>query len=531
MQRLIMALIAALTLAGCAGGDARDVRKEYTGESAPAATVVQRLASDEAYARARTAIRPPRENVAAYLLVTRQAKWGAPPETEAIEAYARSAIDKLMQGVPIDIPPPTVQVAECDDLPNTLRIGVIQLCRGSVLRAPDDAAFMFLMAHELAHYALDHAGNLERRKAAAAPLHDLAALATVATWGASGVFAAMIPALAGETAIGAGQGAVVGGVSRALEDEADLLGIDLLVAAGYGPEPSLDMLARGPEAHGRFSLADAQRTLQRTRRSRNALSTVGNWIGGQIGDRRPAESRERRIDLVRAYVTRFHVESLGRTKAPSPLRAPALQQAGLWRQAMSRARDALASGGDVSLALDRAGGVWRTNPHFRHEVQRALRDEFSASQADYAARSPTCAEEAAILKAEEARPPFNKYRSLLYHCVARAEHAAALPYYAQALEVSTRAQVHLAYGPSSELAVLAFLSRDRRTQSRAERLCQAAVAADGLRSRRSERRIRETAAYRCNARRRARGKADVEGGMQAAYWSAFRYLVLDPLGH
>jgi predicted Zn-dependent protease len=133
--------------------------------------------------------------------------------------------------------------------------GYVYVTRQLVALMNDEAELAFVMGHEVAHVAAQHAKKREQRSAL------------------TGIGAALLGALTGSNIIGnlAGTGAQLYtlGYSRDQEREADSLGLRYLARAGYDPDASGDILA----ALGAQTALEARLAGQNGREPASWLST------------------------------------------------------------------------------------------------------------------------------------------------------------------------------------------------------------------------------------------------------------------
>lgn len=182
------------------------------------------------------------------------------------------------------IPDPTFQAYAAEDGSIFVAAGMLQS-----LESRDEVAA--LLAHEYVHVLRKHPGKsvLESAKGVGAGLTSLYLDREYAGVSASRPSTDYVrDALVRETAMQSVQAGIVPTRARAQEDEADRLGTDLMVAAGYNPIGMMDML-------GRMELWEQQRR-QAGVPSPAVQQGVAATLGKYLQNSDQARSAKRRLD-------------------------------------------------------------------------------------------------------------------------------------------------------------------------------------------------------------------------------------------
>ncbi len=183
------------------------------------------------------------------------------------------------------IPDPTFQAYAAEDGAIFIAAGMLQS-----LESRDEVAA--LIAHEYAHVLRRHSGKsaLETLKGVGAGLTSL-----YLDYEYAGKVSASRPstdyirhALMRETAMQSVQAGIVPTRARAQEDEADRLGTDLMVAAGYNPIGMMDML-------GRMELWERMRLQAQAAQPPGAPSALGTAVVRYAQNSEQARSASRRL--------------------------------------------------------------------------------------------------------------------------------------------------------------------------------------------------------------------------------------------
>lgn len=183
------------------------------------------------------------------------------------------------------IPDPTFQAYAAEDGSIFIAAGMLQS-----LRSRDEIAA--LIAHEYVHVLRRHSGKslLETAKGVGAGLTSLYLDREYANVSASRPSTDYVRhALMRETAMQSVQAGIVPTRARGQEDEADKLGTDLMVAAGYNPIGMMDML-------GRMELWERQRQQAGAPPPAALQDGVAATVGRYLQNSDQARSAKRRLD-------------------------------------------------------------------------------------------------------------------------------------------------------------------------------------------------------------------------------------------
>lgn len=183
------------------------------------------------------------------------------------------------------IPDPTFQAYAAED-------GSIFVAAGMLRSLESRDEVVALLAHEYAHVLRRHPGKsaLETAKGVGAGLTSLYLDRQYANVSASRPSTDyMRHALMRETAMQSVQAGIVPTRARSQEDEADLMGTDLMVAAGYNPIGMMDLL-------GRMALWERQRARAGTSAAPAGQAGVAATLGRYLQNSEHARSAKRRLD-------------------------------------------------------------------------------------------------------------------------------------------------------------------------------------------------------------------------------------------
>lgn len=183
------------------------------------------------------------------------------------------------------IPDPTFQAYAAEDGSIFVAAGMLQS-----LESQDEIAA--LLAHEYVHVLRKHPGKsaLETAKGVGAGLTSIYLDREYAGVNASRPSTDYVRhALLRETAMQSVQAGIVPTRARAQEDEADRLGTDLMVAAGYNPIGMMDML-------GRMELWEQQRRQARAQQPQGTAQGLAAIVSRYAQNSDQARSAKRRLD-------------------------------------------------------------------------------------------------------------------------------------------------------------------------------------------------------------------------------------------
>jgi Zn-dependent protease with chaperone function len=295
-------------------------------------------------------------------------------------------------------------VIEAEDEPNAgaAEHGTIKVTLGLIRAAQNEDELAFILAHEIAHVLLRHHdknwGDAARQYLMRGAVVAADVSKGIAQAKGTPPSASVDKAMLAYTGIDLASGVAIASFTREQEDEADLLAIDLLIAAGYNAAAAAQVIARLPELEPRASSPSHGRTASQSaaRRATQPNQGVGEFLGAMfqsmgeavragIQDLRSESSRRHRTgDERSAYIAEylaqeyprrprptFAAEALAAARSAAPVKAAIAQHEAAWkanerikandlRAAESAAAAALANGGErqIEPALAAARVRW-----------------------------------------------------------------------------------------------------------------------------------------------------------------------------
>jgi Zn-dependent protease with chaperone function len=292
--------------------------------------------------------------------------------------YVNDVLARLVQQSPVRNVPAVAYVTATDQFGAVTSADAnIFVCLGTIQAVGSEPALAAVLAHELAHAIRGHAGTDTIANMQATGVMwtgvALAGQQQLARYGGGGLPGGAGLANAAENQallLKVSQRVALPSWTRTQEREADLLGLDLLVRAGYDPKAFVDMLDVQLEAEVREtsdeSLAASMKTMfQSTAATGSVPSTgamltkVGGFFVEKLGRSHP-DTKERR-DTITQYIAR-HYPSAAAAKPPASGWGKALgerQTKGILRnyKVAKEARDQLASGNVSGAALSAGESV------------------------------------------------------------------------------------------------------------------------------------------------------------------------------
>lgn len=270
------------------------------------------------------------------------------------DALAR-VLDNVRRGAGRDAPPARIHVTPDPGLhAYAAEDGSIFIAVGMLRSLDSEDELAALVAHEYAHVLRQHAGRsaLQRGKDIAA---GLSALYMDYEYGGRPLQASrpetgfIRHALLREAAMHSVQSGIVPGRARAQEDEADRIGVDLMVAAGYNPVGMVDMLGRldaweaqrqaAAEAAGqslpeggvgdavvRYARTSAHARTARRKLDGDSSGVVDSLIGAAVDSTRQSVGRAgrshrdstERVELAMAHIQSRHGDRERPDMRPAP---------------------------------------------------------------------------------------------------------------------------------------------------------------------------------------------------------------------
>lgn len=237
-------------------------------------------------------------DVDAYYAGPYRTEFGQPAAYAGVELALQSLADDILKGSGLE-PKIKVELDDCSDLnvAEGRKEGVLRLCRGTLALFQSQDHLAFLMSHELAHVILQH-GRRDWRVGAAQGASTVGTLALMVAGGSSGTgWLPFMPAINQAIVV---PSRVISGYRPNEEREADFLGVDLAIGAGYSPQE----LLCGAKF---FLVADASGA---TDCRPIALRTDRRGVWGRIfGTNVQAVSHDEdgaRYAALEAYIARFH---------------------------------------------------------------------------------------------------------------------------------------------------------------------------------------------------------------------------------
>lgn len=269
-------------------------------------------------------------------------KAGMIVQNEILETYLNELLQKIVANAPKPYPPMTAHVlADFNYSAEATADGDIYVNLGLLETAASEGELAAVMAHEASHIILGHHERLElfetQKKLADGAVSAVAIASSLKQGQNSGTFSLEQGANTRETQTAFAVASAVTFVAsdvissswgREQEDQADLLGADMMVRAGYNPEPGATALeriasdistAKQREEEANNSTASLEQSLAANPSlagfTQGMTSALGSALSGALKGvrdffRREHLSPERRRAAYLAYVDREHSEAL-----------------------------------------------------------------------------------------------------------------------------------------------------------------------------------------------------------------------------
>lgn len=194
---------------------------------------------------------------------------------DTLETYANSILEKLQKAWPGDNPPSHVFFVPSAEFSAFYSDGGIFVAHGLIRKLESEDELAALLAHEYAHALLEHdviasASELANRVYGTANMYLHVKFGTGDTGG-------MIEQYLLNRAVNeASQSALLPAFSREQEDEADSLGTDLLIRAGYNPIAMTYLLQRVADWETRNEKIAEKRRVQLSEMIKSSMASTGS---------------------------------------------------------------------------------------------------------------------------------------------------------------------------------------------------------------------------------------------------------------
>lgn len=242
------------------------------------------------------------DKVAAFRQGPFRDEFGDPAPYPEVEASLQALADSILKSSGLE---PRIQVVldDCSDLTiaEGRKEGILRLCRGTLSLFQSQDHLAFLMSHEIAHILLQH-GRRDWRIGASQGASVLGTLAFMVAGGSTGM--GWLPFMPAINQALVTPSRVISGYRPAEEREADFLGVDLAIAAGFSPAEILC----GAKF---FLVADASGASDCRPLASRAGETGGVW-GRIFGTNVKAVTHDEdgvRYAALEAYLAKFHASA------------------------------------------------------------------------------------------------------------------------------------------------------------------------------------------------------------------------------
>ncbi|WP_207479626.1 M48 family metalloprotease [Arenibaculum pallidiluteum] len=347
------------------------------------------------------------------------------PGAEPLQRYAEGVLARLLRGWPHAAPRIRVVVSTDSGYGAQAYSGdIVELHQGTLVNCTSEDELAFILAHEAAHILLNHL-DADRHHEAEAALED----------GAAGIaLAALAKAADGKAQASQGVALAYGAYrelqkkvlkpswDRQQEDEADLLGHDLLLLAGYNNSVYQTVMERMQDFEKKQEEEEREKQQQLDRQVTELMESgqfdagmnaafarlkegpmlVLERLVGLVG--KGHNSAQRRLDDLDSYVMREELyESAGRPLNEKPYQAAVYQGAGLrvlTRGVLAQRAETLIGRGEhaeaEALLKEAMKGGFEGDPELRY--QRAQlhaaqgRTDLAMKDLEVALRSPAAKE-------------------------------------------------------------------------------------------------------------------------------------------
>lgn len=201
-------------------------------------------------------------------------------------AYVNSVIDRLFAKAPVPHLPMRV-VIEAEDEPNAACApnGTLKVTLGLLRAVRNEDELAFILAHEISHVLLRHHdsnwGDKARQELMRGAVIAADAMRIAGSVRGTAPPQSLDKAIMAYTGVDLAAGVAVASFTREQEDDADLLGVDLMIAAGYNAAGATQAIARLPEFELRAPPAAGPTPDQRAAQAL-AQGGVGNFLGAMM---------------------------------------------------------------------------------------------------------------------------------------------------------------------------------------------------------------------------------------------------------
>jgi predicted Zn-dependent protease len=202
-------------------------------------------------------------------------------------AYLNTIVDRLLSKSRVPHVPVRLVIA-AEDEPNAEcgPNGTIKIKLGLIWAVQNEDEIAFILAHEMSHILLRHHdrnwGDQARHYLMQGAVAAQDSMKVISSFKGQGQPQSQTAdrAVLAYTGVDLAAGLAVAAYTREQEDEADLLGIDLLIAAGYNAAAANQVIARLPEFEPRPAPRQAQP--HRPAPTPNASDGFGKFIGAMV---------------------------------------------------------------------------------------------------------------------------------------------------------------------------------------------------------------------------------------------------------